>query len=146
MEQNNLYTKVSMGGLLSYISLTEKKQVVFAGQGSNCSMKLVFKRSILIEVYRSVHQTIENNFYLTNCTIRHTSPKMTATLAKVGNHIKDSLINLHIFAKGRVEKYEVPDVVNDGFVTIFEAADVGIAAQEGSDAETTLTGGDLGVN
>ncbi|KAK0495074.1 hypothetical protein EDD18DRAFT_1106910 [Armillaria luteobubalina] len=48
-ELNNLYTKV-----------------IFAGQGPNHTKDLVFKRSILLEVYRSTQHTIEENFHLTN--------------------------------------------------------------------------------
>ncbi|KAK0214726.1 hypothetical protein EDD85DRAFT_782712, partial [Armillaria nabsnona] len=62
-ELNNLYT-----------------EVVFAGQGLNQTKELVFKCSMLLEVYHSMQQTIKDNFYLTRCTVRHSKPKMTKML------------------------------------------------------------------
>jgi hypothetical protein len=82
-ERNNLYTKV-----------------IFAGYGSNRTQQLIMSRSILIEVYRSAHQIIENNFYLTHRTIRHSSPKMTRTLAHLSGYIADTNRNPHIFTSG----------------------------------------------
>ncbi|KAK0455372.1 uncharacterized protein EV420DRAFT_1227310, partial [Desarmillaria tabescens] len=76
-ELNNLYTKV-----------------VFAGQGLNRMKELVFKRSILLQVYRSMQQTIEENFYLTRHTVQHSKPKMTKTL----QHLRDQLTTLDWFA------------------------------------------------
>ena len=58
-------------------------QVIFAGQGSNCTQTLIMKWSILIKVYQSAYQMIENNFYLTHQTINHSSLKMLRTMNKL---------------------------------------------------------------
>ncbi|PBL00004.1 hypothetical protein ARMGADRAFT_864452, partial [Armillaria gallica] len=75
-ELNNLYTKV-----------------VFAGHGPNRMKELVFKRSVLLQVYWSMQQTIEENFYLTCRTVWHSKPKITKTL----QHLRDELASLHRF-------------------------------------------------
>jgi hypothetical protein len=94
-ERNNLYAKVSKSHFHPKILLTRIiKKVVFGGYGSNHTQCLVMKRSILIEVYRSAHQIIENNFYLTHRTVRNSSPKMTHTLARLGNTSKDQVMTL----------------------------------------------------
>lgn len=111
-------------------------------------MKLVFKRSVLIEVYRSVHRIIENNFYLTNRTLRHTNPSMRATLQKLAAHIQKPENNPHVFTKGRTTKsgHEIIDVVNDGFIKICESTDLGtLQDEQDSGREANATGEDVGV-
>lgn len=108
-------------------------------------MKLVFKRSVLIEVYRSVHHIIENNFYLTNRTLRHSQPKMLATLRKLSTYIQEK--TPHTYMKGRTAKYEVQDVVNEGFAKIFESADlIKINDEDVGVHEVQATGVDIGVS
>ncbi|KAJ7589756.1 hypothetical protein C8J56DRAFT_1047909 [Mycena floridula] len=85
MERNNLYTKE-----------------LNAEEGVNRTKELVIKRSILLEVYRSVHEIIENNFYLTHRTVRHTHPSMTSTLQKIGEYIQNS--DPHTFHPARQPK------------------------------------------
>jgi hypothetical protein len=87
-------------------------------------MRLVFKRSVLIEVYRSAHRIIENNFYLTDRTLRHTNPTMVATLQKLAAHILKPENSPHVFTKGRTSKHEVTDAVNEGFMQICESTDL----------------------
>lgn len=109
-------------------------------------MKLVFKRSVMIEVYRSVHRIVENNFYLTHRTMRHSNPKMLATLRKLGNHIEKN--KPHQFTKARSAKYVIPDVVSEGFAQLSEATDLGTTTVEldvGTGDEREVTGGDVGA-
>ncbi|KAF9030736.1 hypothetical protein BDZ89DRAFT_902604, partial [Hymenopellis radicata] len=81
-ELNNLYTKV-----------------IFAGKGVNRTKKLVLKRSVLLEVYRSMQSTIENNFHLTHRTVRHSKPSMTRTLRRLGTEVAP--LEPHIVNAGR---------------------------------------------
>jgi|SRR5882762_4355100 len=99
MERNNLYTKVmlTLQLIMNWFNVIAM-HVVFASKGPNCTMKLIFKRSILIEVHRSAHRIIKNNFYLTHCTLQHSHPKMLATLRKLATYIQDK--DLHTFKKG----------------------------------------------
>ena len=109
-------------------------------------MRLVFKRSVLIEIYRSAHRIIENNFYLTNRTLRHTNPSMVATLKKLATHIMKPENNPHVFTKGRTSKHEVTDAVNEGFTQICESTDLfTIQDEQVGVQEITATSGDIGV-
>ena len=145
-ERNNLYTKVSKSHFHAKILLIIEWKVVFGGYGSNRTQRLVMKRSILIEVYRSAHQIIENNFYLTHRTVRHSSPKMTRTLARLGEYIEKIGSNPHVFTAGRSIGYEVPDRITEGFALLGEDADLcKDTGREAAGAEAT-TGEDIGVN
>jgi hypothetical protein len=109
-------------------------------------MKLVFKRSVLIEVYRSAHRIIENNFYLTNRTLRHTNPTMVATLQKLAAHIQKPENSPHIFTKRRTSKHKVTDAVNEGFMQICESTDLcTIRDDQVGVQEIIATSGDVGV-
>lgn len=109
-------------------------------------MKLVFKRSVLIEVYRSVHRIIENNFYLTNRTLQHSHPTMLAMLRKLMAHIQKPKNNPHVFTKGRTVKHKISDTVNEGFAQICESSDLcTIPDKQTGIREIVATGGDVGV-
>ncbi|KAF8900800.1 hypothetical protein CPB85DRAFT_1193261, partial [Mucidula mucida] len=82
-ELNNLYTKV----------------VIFAGKGVNRTKKLVLKRSVLLQVYRSMQKTIKENFHLTHRTVHHLKPKMTKTLRRREEEIAE--LDAHVFTAGR---------------------------------------------
>lgn len=107
-------------------------------------MRLIFKRSVLIEVYRSAHRVIENNFYLTHRTLSHTHPSMLATLKKLATHIQEK--QPHKFQAGRTVKYEIQDVITDGLVRMFETTD--LTNVQGDEDEVQVggpTAEDIGV-
>ncbi|KAL0952556.1 hypothetical protein HGRIS_006812 [Hohenbuehelia grisea] len=112
-------------------------------------MKLVMKRSILIEVYRSVHEVIEDNFFLTHRTIRHSHPKMTRTLQHLGAWIAKADNKPHVFTKGRMATYEVPDLVCNGLIALAESKDLSSMAagddNEGDAGALGVSGDDIGV-
>ncbi|KAF8228482.1 hypothetical protein L208DRAFT_1424421 [Tricholoma matsutake] len=121
-ERNNLYTKV-----------------IFAGYGSNHTQQLIMSRSILIKVHQSAHQIIENNFYLTHHTIRHSSPKMTRTLGHLSGYIADTNRNPHIFM--------ITDLVTMGFAMLSEDADLCGGDVSIEDTGTVvITASDIGIN
>ncbi|KAK1227567.1 hypothetical protein PQX77_009427 [Marasmius sp. AFHP31] len=102
-ERNNLYTKV-----------------VFAGEGVNRTKALVMKRSPLLGVYRSLQSTIEESFYLTHRTVRHSNPDMTKTIQKLRVHL--AALKAHTFQADRTtsikdssRKWVVMDAVTKGF-------------------------------
>jgi hypothetical protein len=106
-------------------------------------------RSILIEVYRSAHQIIENNFYLTHRTIRHSSPKMTRTLEHLSRYIADTKHNPHIFTSGRTTRHQVTDLVTTGFAMLSEDAELcrdDASAEDTGTGTGVTTGDDIGIN
>jgi hypothetical protein len=109
-------------------------------------MKLVFKRSVLIEVYQSVHRIIENNFYMENRTICHTQPSMIVTLRKLADHIQKTENNPHVFTKGLSAKHEVLDALNEGLAAIVESSDLCNIPDDKAGVRAVLaTSGDIGV-
>lgn len=96
-ELNNLYTKASLVPY-TFISMLIGNKVMFAGQGPNCTKELVFKRSVLLEVYHSMQQTIEDNFHLSHRTVHHTKPAMTKPLQRLRTQIAN--LDGHRFKKG----------------------------------------------
>lgn len=144
-ERNNLYTKVSHS-FSRQTTLNNTEQVIFSGRGPNRTQALIMKRSILIEVYRSAHQVIENNFYLSHRTIRHSSPKMRRTIAKLQSYIEDPTRSPHIFTPGRTVAHQIPDCVSDGFALLTQSTDIGTADDVDSDKAAAVTGEDLGVS
>ena len=116
------------------------QQAIFGGSGSSRTQWLVLKRSILVEVYQSAHQIIENNFYLTHHTIRHSTPKMIRTLAWLGSYIESTARNPHIFMAGCSVDYEVVDQITEGFRLLQTDTDLC------KDTVSEATGADIGVN
>jgi hypothetical protein len=104
------------------------------------------KRSVLIEVYQSAHQMIENNFYLTHRTVRHSSPKMLHTIARLRSYIEDPSRNPHGHINGRSVKYEIPDYITNGFSLLSEDANLCAGAEGGETDGDRITGDDIGVN
>ncbi|KAF8961386.1 hypothetical protein BDZ97DRAFT_1905532 [Flammula alnicola] len=95
VERNNLYTKV-----------------IYGGSGSNRTIDHIVEESILIELFRECHVTVENGFHLEHRTIRHGAPDMRKTLKKLGNHMKEKAP--HVFMAGRNADCCVDDKIFGG--------------------------------
>ncbi|KAJ3730829.1 hypothetical protein C8R42DRAFT_545138, partial [Lentinula raphanica] len=105
-ELNNLYTKT-----------------IFAGKGPNHTRQLIFKRSVLLEVYRAMQETIEDNFFLTHRTVHHSKPTMTNTLRKLAEIV--SALDSTMLKPGRLssipghqDRWKVQDVIIEGFAIL----------------------------
>jgi len=61
-ELNNLYTKV-----------------MYAGSGKVRTLPLVIKQSPLIEIFRSIHVLIQDNFHMLHHSMCHVPPNLTIT-------------------------------------------------------------------
>ncbi|KAJ3768797.1 hypothetical protein FB446DRAFT_649816 [Lentinula raphanica] len=116
-ELNNLYTKT-----------------IFAGKGPNHTRQLIFKRSILLEVYRAMQETIENNFFLTHHTVQHSKPKMTNTLRNLGKAV--SALDSTIMKPGRISSlpgtqhhWKLQDAVNEGLAILAQKKELLIGTE-----------------
>jgi hypothetical protein len=90
---------------------------------------------------------IENNFYLTHRTVRHSNPKMLRTLYRLQSYVQDPSRNPHAHRNGRSVKYEIPDSITNGFSLLGEDADLCAGAAEGGEiGGDRITGDDIGVN
>ncbi|KAI9429352.1 hypothetical protein H4582DRAFT_2065370 [Lactarius indigo] len=73
VERNNLYTKV-----------------IYSGSGPNSNIDYICKQPPPIEVFRSCHVMVESAFQLTNRTLKHTPPDMTATIERLRAYMQSS--------------------------------------------------------
>ncbi|KAJ3824469.1 hypothetical protein F5880DRAFT_1480156, partial [Lentinula raphanica] len=141
-EFNNLYTKA-----------------IFSGEGPNHTRQLIFKRSVLLEVYRAMQQTVEENFFLTHRTVHHSKPTMTNTLRSLGRVVAS--LEICVFKPGRStstvgsqNRWTVQDAMIEGFAMLSQKKDFNEAIINGdSDAEGDedagshdIDGFDIGVN
>lgn len=81
-------------------------------KGSTRTVENIVKESVLIDVFRNCHLTLEKNFVLSQLTTLHTEPDMTATYAALHRHMDNEL--LLEFKPGRSTKYKIPDVIDSG--------------------------------
>ncbi|KAI0310544.1 hypothetical protein OF83DRAFT_1033881, partial [Amylostereum chailletii] len=95
VERNNLYTKH-----------------IYGGKFSNNTIAYMLKESILIEIYRTLHVNIEDNFCLTNRTINHAKPNMKNTYKKVSEHMQKHRPNE--YQPKRRARYAVENLVQTG--------------------------------
>lgn len=152
-ELNNLYTKVSQTNIVTCENQLSSGQVIFARQGPNRTKELVFKRSVLLEVYRSMQRSIEENFYLNHCTVHHTKPTMTKTLLRLRNQL--AILDGFRFKKGRStstpasgRSWVVHDAISEGFALLVQKKSlytVGESSTEESETTNQITSDDLGV-
>src|SRR6185295_970894 len=66
-----------------------------SGSGVNRTFENLMKESPLIEEYQAVHGIVEENFYLTQQTLRHPPPVMKTNLAMLWRYIEAENMNLH---------------------------------------------------
>ncbi|KII83139.1 hypothetical protein PLICRDRAFT_58552 [Plicaturopsis crispa FD-325 SS-3] len=99
VERNNLYTKV-----------------IHAGKSSNKTIDHITKESVLIELYRECHVTVENGFHLDHRTIRHAQPDMTKTMRKLGERLHKT--TPHQFSPARRADHCVEDHIAKSMASI----------------------------
>ena len=58
--------------------------------GPNKTVKNLVKESVLIEVFRDCHLTIEKNMALNHLTTHHADPDMSTTFSAVGRSMAQS--------------------------------------------------------
>lgn len=95
VERNNLFTKV-----------------IYGGSGSNCTIEHIIKESILIDLFRICHVTIENGFYLTHRTIKRSPPDMSRTLQILADNYRK--VQAHSFTPNHKSKCVISDKIMEG--------------------------------
>ena len=135
IELNNLYTKVSRILHASPLHVTEytpKTMNVVAG--SNKTMTNLVKESVLIEVFRDCHLTLEKNLVLNHLTTHHTEPDMTATFQALAGAMDRTSPHVHI--RGRKALFEIADMIDQGLEGLM-ASNWGekVVGEEGTEAE-----------
>ncbi|KAF8986463.1 hypothetical protein BDQ17DRAFT_1259648 [Cyathus striatus] len=95
VELNNLFTKVEYGG-----------------SSSNHTVDHIIKESPLVEAYRSIRTSIEQNFALSHLTSAHTDPDMTKTFDVLRQHLEHHKPHRRVL--GCKSKYCIPDPIEKG--------------------------------
>ncbi|PPQ97757.1 hypothetical protein CVT26_001805 [Gymnopilus dilepis] len=126
VERNNLYTKV-----------------IYGGSGSNRTIDRIVEESVLIELFRECHVTVENGFHLMHRTIRHAPANMVKTLRKLSERIEAN--SPHVFTRGRAADYIVPDQVAAGIAEI-QTTGKFFTKGDGVDEAAEIDEEDLGVD
>jgi len=118
---------------------TSAKQVIYAGTGPNRTIEHIIQESLLIELYRDCHVTVENGFYLEHRTIQHTHPDMTKTLRKLRTEIEQN--TPHCFTLGRRTKLSIPDQIAAAMNTMQNIKDP--AANDNNEVAADIEADDL---
>ncbi|KAI6117851.1 hypothetical protein EDD16DRAFT_1692910 [Pisolithus croceorrhizus] len=95
IELNNLFTKVKNGG-----------------KGSNRLVERIITESPLVEVYRGLQASVQQNFGHTHLATNHSPPDMRKTYAKVQERL--ALNSPHKMLPGRKSRYQVDDLGDKG--------------------------------
>lgn len=104
------------------------------GPGSNRTVDNIIKESVLLEVFRNSHLTLEKNLVLNHLTTHHTDPDMAETFAALHRHMSAESALPHEYRAGRKSRYKIPDFIDKGVTTLIKG-DVTGSAQEGTEDE-----------
>lgn len=86
--------------------------MIYGGAGPNRTLERIIDESILIELFRNCHVTVENGFYLETRTLRHSRPNMQKTLNVLAREFQKT--GHHTITLGRRAKYRAPDQIEVG--------------------------------
>lgn len=86
-------------------------QVVYSSTGYARTFQLILKQSPLIEVFRRIHRTMQDNFHLLHRSIRHAPPDLTNTINALCDLLQEN--KAHIMDESR-SSYNLVDHVSMG--------------------------------
>jgi hypothetical protein len=114
VELNNFYTKVDVLSLVTVPpALTHIFQVIYSGQFSNRTLRLMIKQSPLIEIFRATHAMAKEWLYLKHRTKKHGGCDMWKTMAKLVTYMAQG--GVHVFQAGhRQVWHEIADQAREG--------------------------------
>lgn len=75
-------------------------------------MENIIKESILVQLFKHTHSTLEKNLVLSHLTTHHSEPDMTTTFATVTAHMAEKAV--HCPNPGRKTKYTIVDMIGKG--------------------------------
>lgn len=117
------------------------KKVIYGGSGSNRTVDRIIEESILIEVFRECHVTVENGFHLMHRTIRHPPPDMKKSFKKLGQQFIDH--KPHVFQAGRTSEYCVEDKILVGLDIIQSMGIQNSTREETNDEQVEIDSQDI---
>ncbi|PPQ76588.1 hypothetical protein CVT26_012793 [Gymnopilus dilepis] len=129
------------GKLKAFRGVDWLNQVIYGGSGSNRTMEHIIEESILIELFRECHVTVEKGFHLVNCTITHHPPNMERTLRRLARQFEE--VSPHEFKPGRRADYQVPDKIAQGMHEIQTAKRIDPTTDDNVDGSAEVEAEDL---
>ncbi|KAI0779057.1 hypothetical protein BC629DRAFT_1289968, partial [Irpex lacteus] len=104
-------------------------KVVYGSSGYTRTFQLVLKQSPLIEIFRKLHHTMQDNFHLTSRTVRHAPQNQLNTLQALCTmlHVNKA----YEYQKDR-KSYELTDHVREGIYKLQTSASAEIPQPEAS--------------
>ncbi|KIL55117.1 hypothetical protein M378DRAFT_91388 [Amanita muscaria Koide BX008] len=117
VELNNLFTKAEYGG-----------------SSSNHTVDRIIKESPLVEVYRNIRTSIEQNFTLSHRTNARTDPDMSKTFDALRKHLEETKPHRKIL--GRKSACSIPDPMEKGRL-IFQKGGTSTSSSKGVNMEET---------
>ncbi|KAI5822356.1 hypothetical protein K523DRAFT_288205 [Schizophyllum commune Tattone D] len=100
-EEKNLHTKIIHGG-----------------SNSNYTQEHVIKESVLIDLYRSCHEDMDQNFNLTSLTTAHAPANLDISMRVASDSLKTS--RPHDRQPGRRSNFHIPDMLDLGMAKLWE--------------------------
>lgn len=85
----------------------------------------IIKESVLIDVFRQSHLTLEKNLVLNHLTTHHTDPDMTETFRALHRHMAAETASPHQYTAGRTSKYKIPDFIDKGAAALTTSGTMG---------------------
>ncbi|KAI0702312.1 hypothetical protein BC835DRAFT_1411137 [Cytidiella melzeri] len=86
-------------------------KVVYGSSGYARTFQLILKQSPLIEIFRRIHQTMQDNFHLLHRSVRHAPPDLTNTIQALCDLLRKN--KAHEFDDSR-KSYDLKHHMNDG--------------------------------
>ena len=83
----------------------------------------------MLGVYKAIRVSFEKLFALNHRTYRHAAPKMAKTIKKLCEYMAKE--KAHVVDLTRTSKYNVPDVMEVGFVKLIEQSVSMVTEDEG---------------
>jgi len=105
---------------------------VYSGKGPNHTISHVLAQSGIIELYRSCHENVEDNFNISQCTVKHADVIMDADITVLRDNIAQQRV--HTFIAGR-EAAAVTDQLEHG-IDLLQKLDgwlVSVSAEQEAD-------------
>ncbi|KAI0267690.1 hypothetical protein BC834DRAFT_1040462 [Gloeopeniophorella convolvens] len=105
-------------------------KVVFSGSGQTQTLNLVIKQSPLIEVFRSVHTVIQDNFGLLHRSTRHAPKNLSRTIEILCSNLNKNRAHCNDESRKDAKIPKVNDHMQIGITRMHEATEMSGGADE----------------
>ena len=107
-------------------------KVVYGSSGYTRTFQLILKQSPLIEVFRHLHRTMQDNFHLLHRSVRHAPPNQQNSIQALCALLRNN--KAHEFERGRTS-YKLTDHMDEGINKMQSTTTSSIGDEMGSGVE-----------